>query len=158
MFFLPVKLSQTYQHCLQTDVSAFSSLFKLTNQCAHHCCNYGENQIQPSSSLVRLLQPNHRPLPHSLSFNTVHRMPARLLLFFFPIRPNCLAIPQVVWSGRLSSCLLRLSPPDLRTGWQVCVALYNAVQCTRLEEQSLWLRAALLGVVGGNLEAREVER
>lgn len=61
-------------------------------------------------------------------------------------------------SGQIVCCLLRLSPPEFHTGWRVYVALYNAAQCTRLDEQSSWLRAALLGAVGGSLEAREVER
>lgn len=62
---LDVKLSQAYQHSLQTDVSAFSSLFKLTNQCARHRCNYGKNRNQPSWSSVRLSQTNQCPLPRS---------------------------------------------------------------------------------------------
>lgn len=62
---LDVKLSQAYQHSLQTDVSAFSSLFKLTNQCARHRCNYGKNRNQPSWSSVRLSQTSQCPLPRS---------------------------------------------------------------------------------------------
>lgn len=120
------KLSQTYQHWLQTDVSAFSSLFKLTNQCAHHCCNYGENQNQPSSSSVRLSQPNHHLLPRLLSFNASIACQQDCCCFFSPIRPNPLAIPRVVPLDRLSSCLLHLSPPDLHAGWRVCTMQLNA--------------------------------
>lgn len=64
-FSLDVKLSQAYQHSLQTDVPAFSSLFKLTNQCALHHCNYGKNRNQPSWSSVRLSRTNQCPLPRS---------------------------------------------------------------------------------------------
>lgn len=72
--------------------------------------------------------------------------------FFPPIRPNCLAIPQVV---RPAEQLFATSVTTRPSRCVVCVALYNAARCTRRDEQSLWLHVALLGAVGGKFGSEE---
>lgn len=121
---LDVKLSQAYQYSLQTDVSAFSSLFKLTNQCARHRCNYGKNRNQPSWSSVCLSQTNQRPLPRSpvlMSCAACERSPK--IAEFFPRRAKS--------SRRPTSCPEQLFATSVTTRLprRVMVGLCCAVQC-----------------------------